>query len=209
MMTRIALIVVASLLFTATVHAQDVESRIEVDARSFVFARYATRTPSCLYTAFGMGPGGAFFGMVEAVSSGGYQEVIGGLFSRVASGPADLVVGVAFADASDSNYIQTYLLPSAAFGRVSLSATTQWYEPIQSTGIRQIDVNPLTGLFRLAPHVSAGGVYAMGYTDGQSLRHRAGPALQLDALTGALKLEVLRNITRAADEVRFVFAASF
>ncbi len=181
---------------------------MRIDAQSFVYARYATRSASSLFAAYGLGMAGAFFGMVENPRSG-YHELIGGLFSRLASRQVELNVGLAFADASDSIYMQTYLTPAGAVGRLSMSAALEWYEPLESAGVRQIDMNPLTALVRLAPHVSAGAIYATGYTAGESLRHRAGPAVQLDALSGTLKLEVIRNISRSADEVRVAFVASY
>lgn len=213
MTSRIA-VVIAGLIAASPAHAQEAtrEPSLEIEAQSFVYARYATRSASSLFAAYGLGAAGAFFGMVENPRSG-YHELIGGLFSRLASRQADLRLelnlGLAFADTSDAMYVQTYLTPSISLGRFSVGAALEWYEPLESAGVRQIDMNPLTALVRLAPHVSAGAIYAAGYTDGESLRHRAGPALQLDALSGALKLEIVRNVARSADEVRVAFVASY
>jgi hypothetical protein len=179
---------------------------LQLDTSSFLYARYATSSASNLYAAYGFGKAGIVFGMVENPRSG-YRELVMGALSRLTWRGQALTVAVAAADASDGTYLQTYLVPSLARGSVSLSGTIEWYQPLGS-GTRQLDVNPVTILIRLGPRLSAGAFYALGFAEGAAPRQRAGPALQVALPPGALKLEVVRNVSHSANEVRVVFQAS-
>jgi hypothetical protein len=184
------------------------EPGVRLEATSSLFARYATSSASVLYAACAFGKAGVFFGLVDNPRSG-YQERIGGVSSRAVGRRAELTFGLAAADASDSMYLQTYLLPSASAGPLSLGATIVWYEPLEDEGVRQLSFDPVTVLVSLTPHLGAGGLYALSYSAGDDLTHRAGPAVQVRIPPGALKLEIIRAIANGADEVRVGFAAGF
>jgi hypothetical protein len=181
-------------------------SDLRLDTSSFLYARYATSSASSLYAGYGFGKAGIVFGMVENPRSG-YRELVMGALSRMTWRGQALTVALAAADASDGTYLQTYLVPSLARGSVSVSGTIEWYEPLGS-GTRQLDLNPITVLLKLGPRVSAGAFYALGLAQGAAPRQRAGPALQVEVPPGVIKLELVRNLSRSASEVRVVFQAS-
>src|SRR5437016_1512821 len=89
---------------------------------SFVFARYASGSASVLYAARGLGPVGGFVGMVQNPETQ-YHELIAGSFTQINWSDQSVLVAVAYADASESQYLQTYVVPSFATGRLELSGT--------------------------------------------------------------------------------------
>jgi len=175
---------------------------------SFLYARYATSSSSSLYVGYTLGPAALVFGAVVNPRTG-YRELIGGGVSRAMWGRQSITVAFAAAEATESRYLQGYLLPAFALGRVSISGTLELYEPLESGGTRQFDVNPGTVLLRVTDRVALGGCYALGLTSGAGPRHRAGPVLQLAIPRGALTLELLRGVARAKSEVRMSIEAAF
>jgi hypothetical protein len=178
------------------------------DTRNFLFARYATASASSLYAGFGSGKAGMFFGMVENPRSG-YHELIGGAVSRIVWGRQAVTVAFGAADASDSKYLQSYIVPSFVMGSFSLSGTIEVYVPVQASGTRQLDVSPVTLLVHPRPRVGVGAFYGLGVATGVAPRHRAGPVVEFALPPGALKVELVRNLARASNEVRMSFRVSF
>jgi hypothetical protein len=181
---------------------------IRVGTSSFMFARYATVSSSSLYAAYSLGAVAVVFGMVNNPRSG-YHELIGGLVTRISSGKQGINVAVAAADASDGRYLQTYLVPSLTLARLSLSSTIEWYEPLGQSGVRQLDVNPISALIALDRRIGIGGAYTASLAEDSRSRQRIGPALRVAILGVYLSGEILRNLRRSAPEVRLGMQASF
>lgn len=179
-----------------------------VDTGGFVFARWASASSSVLYAGQGWGSGGVFFGAVENPDSG-YRELIAGAMTRLVRDDSALLVGLAFADVTEGDYLQLYLAPSFARGGWSADATVEWYEPLESASYRQLGVNPLTVLREIDARwrVGVSSVGAVGDGDPPSLR--AGAALERSLPKGVLQLELLAGVAHAQDEVRLGFKASF
>lgn len=124
-------------------------------------------------------------------------------------GRQSVTVALAAADATESDYLQGYVLPSFVLGRLSIGGTLEVYEPLEPAGVRQFDINPATVLLKVTDQVALGGCYALGLTAGSGPRHRAGPVLQLAIPRGALTLELLRGVERTRSEVRMSIEAAF
>lgn len=174
---------------------------------SFLFARYATRGASSLYAARGLGHASVVFGMVEN-SRTGYHELIGGAVSRISWGRQAVSVALAVASASDSKYLQIYLVPSCNVGRFELAGTIEGYEPLQRAGVRQLDVNPIGLIAHLSKRVGVGAFYALSLATGEPPRQRAGPALEIELPSAVLRIEGVFNLKGAASELRVAASMS-
>ena len=181
---------------------------LRLHVSSFVVARYATASAASLYAGYSVGPVGFLVATVHNPRSG-YSEIIGGLVTRLAAGKQGMHVALAVADASDGKYLQTYFVPSLALFGLSASSTIEWYEPLESSGVRQLDVNPVTVLARLDERIEVGAAYTLGLTEGDHHRERAGPVIQLTIPRGTLYAEFLRNVSNSKAETRIGFQASF
>ena len=179
-----------------------------LDTQGFLFARYASGSSSVLYAGQGWGAAGVFFGAVENRESG-YRELICGAMSRVASADGSLLVGLAYAEVTEGDYLQLYLVPSARLGALSLDATVEWYAPLERAGVGQLGVNPVMLLWRGRPRWAVGGSAVVAFADGAAPSSRAGPALELALPRGALQLELLAGLERADDEIRLGFVTTF
>ncbi len=197
----------ATALLAATAEAST-DPPLHLETRSFLLARYATASASSLYAAYGFGKVGLVMGIVENPRTG-YNELIVGALSRIAWGRQSVITGLALAGASDSAYLQAYLVPSLSLASLSLSANIEWYEPLQDRGVRQLDLNPVTVSVHLGPRVDLGGAYALYLANGGAAHHRAGPAIQYALARGSLKVELLRSLTRSSTEVRVSIHAGF
>lgn len=96
----------------------------------------------------------------------GYNELIGGAVSRIAWARQSVTMALALANPSESAYLRTHLVPRFSIASLSLSATTEWYEPCRAQGCASLDLNPVTVLVHLGPRVNLGGVYALGLATG-------------------------------------------
>lgn len=183
-------------------------SGIQVGTASFVVARYASVSASSLYAGYSLGPFGVLVAAVHNPRSE-YSEIVGGLVTRVAVRNQATHVAVAFADASDGRYLQTYLVPSLSGFGLNLSGTVEWYEPLESIGVRQLDVNPVTLLAAVNHRVSIGVAYTLALAEGAESRQRAGPVLQVSIPSGTLYAEILRSVRNSKEEVRIGLTAAF
>ena len=151
---------------------------------------------------------GAFVGMVQNPRTE-YRELIGGAFTQVNWSRHSVLIALGYANATEAEYLQTYITPSLAFGRLSISGTIEWYEPLEAAGTRQLDLNPLVLMARVHRQVGLGASYTQGMAQGDGARHRAGPAVEYYAPWGSLRLEVLRRFTDETTEVRTGVVAGF
>ena len=187
---------------------QSPKAELRLDTPSFVFARYATASAASLYGARGFGPVGGFVGMVQNRKTQ-YRELIAGIYTQVNWDRQSVLVALGYADATESEYLQTYVIPSLSRGRLTLSGTIEWYEPIERSGTRQLDVNPVSLGVRLSKGFGLGAVYTLGLAKGSPARRRAGPMLQLTASWGTLKVELLDRSFGESTEIRTAILAAF
>jgi hypothetical protein len=54
-----------------------------------------------------------------------------GTYTQVAWGKQSVLMAVAYADATDGRYLQTYLNPALTAGPLAFDATIEWYEPLE------------------------------------------------------------------------------
>lgn len=175
---------------------------------SFVFARYASGSASALYAARGLGPVGGVVAMVENPETQ-YRELIGGAFTQVNWGRQSVLLAVAYADATDGHYAQTYVAPSFSYGRLALSGTIEWYEPLGRAGTRQLSVNPASLEFRLGQRLWVGAAYTLGLEQNQIPRHRGGPVIEWAMRKATLRVELLDRTIGEPAEVRAAVFAGF
>ncbi len=186
-------------LATATIH---------FEGPTFLFLRYSTGSASSLYAAYGLGRASIVVGVVDDLRTGD-REVIGGGVSRIAWGPQAIVVALAGAAASGSKYLQAYVVPSFVLGRLNLSGTIVWSQPLDRGGVRELDVDPLTVLVPLPSWIGLGAFYTLDVTAGATPRQRAGPVLQLGVGSAEFRVEWARNISDSSGEMRIVAQVSF
>jgi hypothetical protein len=175
---------------------------------SFVFARYASGSASVLYAARGLGALGGFVGMVQNPKTQ-YRELIVGGYTQLNWSGQSMLVAVGYADASDSQYLQTYITPSYARARLALSGTFEWYEPLGHAGVRQLDVNPASLEVRMSDHLWAGAAYTLSLAEHGPARRRMGPVLEWATRGNKIRLELLHRTVGETVEARAVILAAF
>lgn len=116
-----------------------------------------------------------------AESQGPYRELIVGTYTRVTWDGQSVLVALGYADATDSEYLQTYVSPSLSRGPLTLSGTIEWYAPIERSGTRQLDVNPISLVVRVNQSCGLGALYTLGLARGDAPPQRGGPMLGLTA----------------------------
>jgi hypothetical protein len=139
----------------------------------------------------------------------GYYEWIAGAVTRLAWREQGVNLALAFADAQDGRYAQLYVVPGLRAGSVSLSGTLELYQPLGTSGVRQLYLDPLTVLRRMGPRWEAGASYIFGASAGDAPDHRAGPAVQIAIGGGSLRLELLHDFRRSSTDARAVYQGSF
>ena len=168
---------------------------------SFIVTRYSAKGASSLYAGYGMGPAGFFVAAVINPHSG-YRELVGGLVTTLSWREQALTLALADADASDAQYLQAYIVPNLVAERFQFSGTIEWYEPLESDGVHQLDVNPRTLAYSLSTGLRLGVAYALAWTEGDETSQRAGPVLQVGIPRGQVYGEVLRRFQHDDWEVR-------
>jgi hypothetical protein len=207
-MNPTAAVLVLSLSIAGTGGAQQTPAGVRLSVPSFVFARWATRSASSLYAGYTAGPVGGFVGLVVNPRSG-YREMLGGVVSRVGYRDQAVTLGLAYADATESKYLQAYVVPSLLVAGASVSGTIELYVPLEEAGTHQLDVNPIAVILHPASWFGVGGAYASGMAEGDRPRHRAGPTVEIGISRGSIKAEFLRNLTLGYYEGRISFEAAF
>ena len=184
------------------------EAPPRLDAPSFAFARYATASAASLYAARGFGAIGAFVGMVQNPKSS-YRELIIGTYTRVTWDRQSVLVALGFADATESDYLQTSFVPSLSKGPLMFSGTIEWYQPLERSGTRQLDVNPISLVLRVSNRFGLGPAYTLGLAKGSLLRQRGGLKVELTPPWGVIGLELLRRSSGSSTELRTAVSAAF
>jgi predicted dipeptidase len=178
------------------------------DTHNFVFAKLSTGHSSAVYSGYSLGAWGVFVATLHNPRSG-YYEWIGGAVTRLAWRGQEVSTAIAFAEASDGRYGQLYLLPSLRTGSLSFSGTVELYEPLNRSGTRQLYLDPVTLLRRMARRWEAGASYCLSVVAGDRPGHRAGPAVQVSLGGGAIRFELLRDFTHSSTDARAVYQTTF
>lgn len=207
-MNPIAAVLLLVLLAPGPAGAQKPAKGVRLSLPSFIFARWASRSSSSIYVGYTLGSLGGFVGLVENPHSG-YRELLGGLVTRAVLGRQAVTLGVAYAEASESRYLQTYVVPSLLVAGASVSGTIELYTPLEEAGSHQLDLNPLAVILRPTREIGIGAAYAAGMGEGERPRHRVGPVVEIGIPHGSLKTELLRNMTLTYYEVRLSLQAAF
>jgi hypothetical protein len=177
-------------------------------APSFVFARYASASATVLYAGRGFGPVGAVVAMVQNPVTL-YRELIAGTYTQVSWGRQNVLIAVAYADATDGRYMQTYLNPTFKGGPLSFDATIEWYEPLERSATRQLSFNPATLFVRVERRLALGIASTLDVARGSIPPRRLGPAAEWSAKWGTFRVEVFHRTTGKATEVRTAVLAGF
>lgn len=204
----LGLLVLTPAIVIAAGAQQSEQAHLRLDTPSFVFARYATASAASLYAARGFGPIGAFVGMVQNPETP-YRELIAGTYTRVTWDRQSVLVALGYADATESEYLQTYVMPSLSRGPLTFSGTIEWYEPIDRSGTRQLDLNPISLVVRVNKRFGLGAVYTLGLAKGDPAQQRAGATLELTVPWGTVRVEFLDRSIGESTEIRTVIVAAF
>ncbi|HEV8382583.1 MAG TPA: hypothetical protein VGQ29_13435 [Gemmatimonadales bacterium] len=204
----LVLAVTTSVVASAAAAQQAEREGLQLRTSSFVYARYASASASVLYAARGLGPIGGFVAMIQNPKTQ-YRELIAGTFTQLNWNRQSVLVAIAYADASESQYLQMYLIPSITTGRIALSGTLEWYEPLGRAGTRQFDVNPISPRVRVSDHLWAGAAYTAALADHETARHRIGPVLEWATQRDKLRVELLDRTFDHTVEVRVAILAGF
>ena len=176
----------------------------------FFNARYDTRTSSFIYAGYGYGRYFAFGGVLANPRSG-YYETLGGVGATFAlTARTDHMLGLAAAQAPESRYAQLYYLPTMRLGRATGRATLEWYFPLESTGVRQFGVSPLSITVPVARRVELGPAMELAAAAGSSTSVELGPEVRIAIRRAALGFDAFANVSGGdARRVRAFLNASF
>jgi hypothetical protein len=116
---------------------------------------------------------------------------------------------VAYADATDGRYVQTYLVPTCKSGPFIFDTTIQWYEPLERSATRQLSVNPATLQVRVERRLTLGVVSTLDLARGSIPPRRYGPVAEVTATWGTYRAELLHRTTGKSTEVRIAVLAGF
>lgn len=169
---------------------------------SFTVARYSTGGSSSLYAGYGMGPVGLFVAAVINPHSG-YRELVGGVVTTLSWGSQAVTVAVATADASDGQYLEVYIVPNLVAGPLQISGTFEFYQPLEASGVHQLDINPVTLSLPIAGNLRLGAAYTTSLAEHTEPTRRAGPVVLLGIPRGQFYVEWLHNLDESHREVRF------
>lgn len=168
----------------------------------FVLARYASRSALAVYAGYPAGPVLGIIAIIQNPRTQYREDIVGIGEPLLSSETADLTGVIAAASTSDGWFTQAYLLPSWHSGRVSVSGTFEYYEPLQRTGVRELDVTPATAMVALSPRFGVGASWVAALPAGRAASHAAGPALRVCIPRGTLQLDLLRGLANAPSELR-------
>jgi len=174
-----------------------------------VYLRDGGQSP--LYTFAGYSFGRPVL-MVGAIvdSPNDYAEYLAGagvnLFAASGNGASLLVLG---SKATDSWYLEVYGLPTLTAGRLSATGFAGLYIPVESRGVRQYFLDPVTVLCRVHRWFALGGSYTVYKIAGLPARHGAGPAVQITLPSGSATIDALAGISSFTDELRLTLQFVF
>jgi hypothetical protein len=179
-----------------------------VAAPSFVFARHASASATVLYAGRSFGRAGLLVATVQNPTTL-YRELIAGTFTQVSWGKQSVLMAVAYADATDGRYLQTYLNPTLKGGPLTFDATIEWYEPLERSATRQLSFNPATLLVRVERRLALGVASTLDVARGSAPPRRVGPVAEWTTKWGSFRVELFHRTTGKPTEVRTAVLAGF
>jgi hypothetical protein len=198
-----------TIVLVVAAHAGQAQDSVRVKPLNFVFTRFASRTSNTLYAGYGVGRGFAFVGLVVNPRTE-YREVVAGGGIQVLPGRRNSAnVALAAADAVDARYLQLYIVPSLAIWRVLLSGTIELYQPLESAGVRQLGLNPVTATIPLFERIELGATYILFAGAGQRTEQGAGPALRVKIPKGSVTLDLVGGLARFSREARLTVSLGY
>ena len=138
-----------------------------------------------------------------------YRELIAGTYTQVSWGRQSVLMALAYADATDGRYLQTYLNPTLTGGRLSFDATIEWYEPLERSATRQLSANPASLLERVERRLALGVASTLDVARSSTPPRRVGPVAVWTVKWGTFRVELLDRSTGKATEVRTAVLAAF
>lgn len=175
----------------------------------FVYLRYGAHSPEYAFASYSFGTPAVMVGIISDAAAG-YDEVQAGagvnLYAPSGNGAAFYAMG---SRATDSWYLELYALPTLTAGRLSVTSFAGTYVPLEDAGVRQVFVDPVTALVRVAPRLSLGASSSWYKVDGYPGKLGAGPALQVAIPRGSVTVDALRGLAHFRDEVRVTVQLAF
>jgi len=193
---------VTAVAVAALVGAGRAQGQAPAGPGGFVLARYATRSALAVYAGYPAGPVLAIVAIIQNPRTQYREEILAVGEPLLSSATGDLTGVIAAASTSDGWFTQAYLLPSWRSGRVSVTGTFEYYEPLQRAGVRELDVAPATAMVALSARLGIGASWVASLPAGRAASHAAGPALRVLIPRGTLTLDVLRGLANAPSELR-------
>jgi hypothetical protein len=175
----------------------------------YVYMRAGGASATYAYAMYSTGK--AVFGIgVLADWRNAYREFAAGaglnLYSESGNGAT---VMAAVADASDSRYLELWLFPAVASGRLSFTGFGGLYVPVDQAGVWQYYLDPGALFWRVTGPVAVGASYSGYKIEGLAARHGIGPAVQIVIPHGSAIVEVLRELKNFDDDVRVTLQFTF
>lgn len=203
---RIArMLVIAKLLSAAPLSGQDSSST----SPYLVYLRAGGTSPTYGYVLYNVGTG--VFGIgVLADWRNAYREFTAGaglnLYAKSGDGAT---VMAAVADASDSWYLEVWVFPAVATGRLSLTGFGGLYVPAEQAGVWQYYFDPAAIFWRVGGSIAIGSSYSGYKVEGLPPRHGVGPAMQILIPHGTAMVEILRQLKNFRHEMRVTMQFTF
>lgn len=174
-----------------------------------IYFRYGSTSPEYAFAAISRGRPSLMAGVV-ADAPNGYEETLAGAGMNLysAAGHGASVYALA-SRATDAWYGVLYVLPTATFGRVNVSAFGGAYQPLEEGGTRQGFLDPVTALVALGPALAIGGSYSLYAGEGWAARASAGPVVRVAVPKGTVALDALRSLAGASTDVRVTLQLAF
>jgi len=174
-----------------------------------VYLRDGGQSPLYAFASYSFGRP-VFMAGVILDTPNDYTEYLAGggvnLFAASGNGAALIALG---SKATDRWYVELYGLPSLRFGRLNATGFAGVYLPVESRGVRQYFLDPLTVLWRVHRRFALGGSYTVYKVAGLPARHGAGPGLQVVFPSGSVTLDALAGISSFTNELRLTLQIVF
>lgn len=178
-------------------------------AFGFVSTRYSNSASDFILVGYGHS---GIFGLVGLAHNPrvGYNELLGGLGMRFSLASWNShTVAVAYSEATDSPYLQMYLLPSLTFGGTTAEALVQVSAPGSSAGAWKVGIKPVSVSTKVIGPLSLGGSYQLTAQENAPARHLVGPQFRVSIPRGVVMVDLLEGFKRSPDEIRVSFRAGF
>jgi hypothetical protein len=174
-----------------------------------VYLRDGGQSPLYAFASYSLGRPVMMAGAILDTPNDYTEYLAGGgvnLFGASGNGASLLALG---SKATDSWYIEVYGLPAVTLGRLNATGFAGLYIPVESRGVRQYFLDPVTILCRVDRWLALGGSYTVYKIAGLPGRHGAGPAVQVTFPSGSATIDALAGISSFTDELRLTLQFVF